>query len=680
MKIDFKHLSFVLEDEKIFLKSFGGFENVSKENFVEITVSGRNKISVGGIKMSNSSEGPLLKYVSHTMSENHLEIIQENDIIRVKTVFDCYDDTNAVRVHTEVTNISSKAITLEDVSSFVLGGITDGGYENIDDMYITEFIQSHHSECQPAVRSFADYGFIDEKRQGGVKRRIAFANIGGWSTKERLPQAIIENRAKNKMLMFQIESNNSWYYEISNREGDMYLYTGYASMTHGSWHKKLMPSECYVTVNTAIALGDSLNHILAEMTKYRRHICGLSRCDKHLPSIFNEYMHLSWDSPTEENTKKYAPVVARTGVEYYVIDCGWHNEEPGNIIYPYVGQWKESKTRFPSGLKKTMDYIKSLGMKPGLWIEPEIVGVSCTEMLDYYDDDCFFRRGGERVTVFNRHFLDYRNPKVVDYMTETICSMVEDYGAEYIKFDYNQDPGIGTELDATSFGEGLELCSRAFLSWVDDMKKRFPDVIFEGCASGGMRMDYRTLSVFSLISTSDQIQYDKYPYIAGNVLGAVIPEQAAVWSYPVGECTKEEITQRQIAVNMINSFLGRMHLASHLEYMNDSQLALVKEGVEYYNKISTAKKNSVPYLPLGFTKFGETEVAAGFKADGRVYLAVWNLDKHPRSINIPFDLPITSANIAFPGKTNSSCSFDDNMLKVDFAEGLSAVFLEIDVE
>jgi len=680
MKIDFKYLSFVLENEKIFLKSFGGFESVARENFVEITVSGRNKISTGGIKMCDSSEARLLKYLSHTVNENHLEIVQENDIIRVKTVFDGYDNTNTVRVHTEVVNISPKAIILEDVSSFVLGGIVDGGYENIDDMYITEFIQSHHSECQPAVRSFVDCGFIGEKRQGSVKRRIAFANIGGWSTKERLPQAIIENRAKNKLLMFQIESNNSWYYEISNRCGDMYLYTGYASMTHGSWSKRLMPNECYVTVNTAITTGDSLNHLLAEMTKYRRHICGLSKCDKHLPSIFNEYMHLSWDSPTEENTKICAPVVAKMGIEYYVIDCGWHNEEPGNKIYPYVGQWKESKARFPSGLKKTMDYIKSLGMKPGLWIEPEVVGISCNEMLDYYDDDCFFTRGSERVTVFNRHFLDYRNPKVADYMTETICTMVEDYGAEYIKFDYNQEPGIGTELKAISLGEGLELCSEAFLAWVENMKKRFPDVIFEGCASGGMRMDYRSLSVFSLMSTSDQVQYDKYPYIAGNVLAAVIPEQAAVWSYPVGECTKEEITQRQIVFNMVNSFLGRMHLASHLEYMSNSQLALVKEGVEYYNKISDAKKNSVPYLPLGFTKFGEMEVAAGFKTDGRIYLAVWNLDKNPRSINIPFDLHIVSACITFPSENNCSCVFDDNMLKVDFAEGLSAVFLEIVLE
>ena len=85
-----------------------------------------------------------------------------------------------------------------------------------------------------------------------------------------------------------------------------------------------------------------------------------------------------------------------------------------------------------------------------------------------------------------------------------------------------------------SFGEGLEQCAAAYLAWADDMCVRFPQTLFETCSSGGMRMDYQTLAHFSVVSTSDQTHYDKYPYIAGNVLSAVLPEQAAVWSYPVG--------------------------------------------------------------------------------------------------------------------------------------------------
>ena len=69
-----------------------------------------------------------------------------------------------------------------------------------------------------------------------------------------------------------------------------------------------------------------------------------------------------------------------------------------------------------------------------------------------------------------------------------------------------------------------------------------------------------------MVSTSDQTDYLRYPYIAGNILAAVLPEKAAVWSYPVAsDCEKgEDVSDDRFVINMINNFLGRMHLASYL--------------------------------------------------------------------------------------------------------------------
>ena len=477
--------------------------------------------------------------------------------------------------------------------------------------------------------------------------------------------------------MFQIESNASWYYEISDRDGDIYLYLGGADSTNGGWSKKLSAGEKYRTVSVALAFSNDLNGVIKEMTVYRRHISGLSDIDASLPSIFNEYMHLSWDSPSEETTKIYAPVVAKTGAEYYVIDCGWHNEEASKGIYGYVGQWRESKARFPNGVRATTDLIRSLGMKAGLWIEPEVVGIKCEEMLSYYTDDCFIQRNGRRVCTMGRYFLDYRHPRVIEYMTETIRRMVEDYGAEYIKFDYNQDLGVGGERDAYSLGEGLELCANAFLEWVRTMKIRFPQVIFEGCASGGMRMDYKTLSVFSLLSTSDQIDYLRYPYIVGNVLSAVIPEQAAVWSYPVGYCKPEEISCEQTVFNMVNSLLGRMHLASHLEYMSDEHLSLVKEGIRVYNSLTEFKRTAVPYFPCGFTKFGDQRVVAGLRRDNTVYLAVWCISGD-RRIEIP--VGVSGAEYVYPPLPNGRLFVSDEKMVIELDREKTAAFIKLEIK
>jgi len=677
MKICFSKLKFQIEKNKICILN---------ENFVEVQVCGENKDTHMGAKMANSSEGNRLRYVSHTQTDTMLEIVQKSELVEVKTVFTAYDDTNAIRIYTEVKNISNEEIVLEEVSSFVLTGLGKNGIDSAKDLYFTRFTQSHHAECQPRTFSFEDLGLFRANTES--QKRIAGGNIGSWSTKEELPQGIIEDKSTSEFIMFQIESNASWYYEIADKQEQYYLYLGGANLPFGGWGKPLQANETYRTPNVALAFGNSLNEVIGEMTKYRRCIAGKCVVDAYLPTIFNEYMHLSWDSPTEENTKKIAPVVAKTGVEYYVIDCGWHNEEDGDKVYPYIGQWKESKARFPHGVRATTDFIRSLGMKAGLWIEPEVIGIKCQEMLDYYDDDCFLQRNGKRLTVMNRHFLDFRAKKVVDYMSETIRRMVEDYGAEYIKFDYNQDCGVGTDYLAFCAGEGLEQCAKAYLKWVDDMRAKFPNVLFETCSSGGMRMDYETLSHFSIVSTSDQVDYLKYPYIAGNILSGVLPEQAAVWSYPVGcgevgkpltcdkEWVKENITNDRIVMNMINSFLGRMHLASHLELLTEEQLKLVKEGVEYYKTLSEAKKKALPYFPNGFSRWGDEFVVAGFETDEKIYLAVWNLKNEESVLDIPLKEYIKKAFISFPKQYENVLSLKENELLVKI-KAQSAIMLEL---
>ena len=685
MVINFASLNFEIVNGRVFLTEAGNCIKGISRPFVEVQIAGENKISHMGVKMINSSEGAKLRYTSHEEKNGVLSIIQESDLVRVVTTFTNFEDCGAVRIKTSVQNISDTPFVLEEVSSFVLHGI--GSYMTTDKIDLIRFTQSHHAECQPIKQSFADLGFFLDSPQN--QKKVSFCNVGSWSTKEALPQGIINDKHTGEMMMFQIECNNSWYYEIGAVPGCYYLYMGGANATNGSWSKELIPGETYETVSVSLAFGKDLNDVLGEMTKHRRHFAGRCAADENLPSIFNEYMHLSWDGPCEENVKKYAPVVAKTGVEYYVIDCGWHDECTPDIIYHFVGKWRESNARFPSGVKATMDYIRSLGMKPGLWIEPESVGWK-SEIIDYYGDDtCFLCRHGKPIVVHNRRFVDFRHPKVVEYLTESIRYMAEDLGAEYIKLDYNQDVAIGTDVDALTPGEGLESAARAYLEWIDSIRERFPSVLFETCSSGGMRMDYETMSHFSIVSTSDQVNYKKYPYIAGNIAAAINPEQAAVWSYPIDswvkgfEATKEwvetNVSNEQVIMNMINSFLGRMHLASHLELLNDEKFALVKEGVEYYNSLRADKKIALPYMPIGFTNFGKTLVASGLLNENKLYLAVWNLGGE-KNVKIPLDgITPKGVRVAYPASNTLSVRLEGNILEINFTEDHQARMLEIEL-
>ena len=689
-RLCFRNLEFTLSEGGIYLTRFGRItggavtDRMYLYSFAEVQVAGEMKETHMGVKLASSSEAREMRYVSHDIIGNVLTVTQRSKNVEAKTEFTYYEDTSAVRIRTEYTNITDGEIVLEDASSIKIAGIGRNGIYSADKLKYYTFTQSHHVECQPRVKSFFDYGMYHGCIES--QKRISFANVGSWSTKEQLPQGIIEDTEEGYLLMFEIESNNSWYYEIADNFKEYYLYLGGGNLANTSWAKALEPGETYVTPYVALAFGNTLNEVLGEMTKYRRHIRGQAKPDRELPAIFNEYMHLSWDNPTAETTAKYAPAVAKTGVKYYVIDCGWHNEEDGNKVYPYVGQWRESHARFPKGVRATTDYLRTLGMKAGLWIEPEIVGCLCEDMLKYYGEDCFLSRFGRRIGSHRRYFLDYRHPKVREYMTETIRRMVEDYGADYVKLDYNQDIGVGTDKDADSFGEGLEQCSRAYLSWIDEISARFPDVIFETCSSGGMRMDYETLSHFSLVSTSDQVSYKKYPYIAANILSAVLPEQAAVWSYPVSqiddfepETVRSGVTNEVIALNMINSFLGRMHLASHLELLSDEKIALIRAGVDYYNSLTEGKRRALPYLPMGFADFRDTAFASGYIVDGkRVYLAVWNLGGD-KPLSITLDGNIKSCKVGYPVSLPTNFTVSGNQLTVSFTTEYMARFFEIEL-
>lgn len=696
MKMNFNGLNFELIDGRIVLTNCMNMAKCADDNdkaqfnFVEIQIAGENHSAHCGAKQIRSSEWDKLKYISYSHMGNMLVIEQSSKLILVETYFQAYDNCKAVRIWNKITNISDNPVTIEHASSFAFKGIGQRGFNSLNSLYFYRFYNSWHVECQPMRRSFYELGLQSGNERYSMKR-ISGCNTGSWSTKEELPQGIIEDSETNRFMMFQIESDNSWYYEIGEDEGLYYVNLGGPNTTFNQWSKVINPKERFDTVKVAVACGDGVNEVIGEMTKYRRNIVRHCNPDKKLPVVFNEYMHLSWDNPNEKRTESLINSVAELGVKYYVIDCGWHDECDCRALYKNVGKWMPSSVRYPSGIEKIISKIHSAGMKAGLWIEPEVIGCECLEMEEYYGEECFLSRNGKKIVQSSRMFLDFRKEKVRNYLTSVIDRLVG-YGVDYIKFDYNQDAGAGTDRESDSLGDGLMKHCNAYLDWVNCIMDKYPSLVIEACASGGQRMDYKTLSVYSLMSTSDQVNYKKYPYIVGNILSAVLPEQAAVWSYPVEssgidvydvgnvESAEYNVPEEQIIMNMVNSMLGRMYLASAVNLLSEEKRALIKEGVEYYESITTAKRRAVPYFPLGFTSFKEEKIASGFVSGKTIYLAVWSLGGDGE-IEIPIiDFLIKNVKIAYPSKCMDLLSFSKNKIKLYLGNGYKARFLEIEIQ
>lgn len=686
MDINWGGLGFrILEDGSVALVRSFDFDNTSRTRlhrrmaFAETELAGGS--TSGTVRMHGAEASCALRYAEHRADDSRLEILMRSDVLEVACCFERYADTNAIRVRQRIRNISDEELCLESASTaaFYFGNAVDDNR----DWYLHRYENARYSEVAPCVQSFRDLGFH------WVNATHRTYNVGNQSTVDYIPMAVLENRADGRFFMFQIESYYDWYWEIGVDGGMYYLHLSGPNARYHSWNKVLAPGSAYETVPAAFCCGGSLNDVLAQMTRYRRHIKPDCAPDRRLPAIFNEYMHLSWDDPWADKTAKLAPEIAGTGCEYYVIDCGWHDEVPASVIYRHFGTWYESKMRFPEGLGKTAGMIHALGMKFGLWIAPEVVGKDNRRMLEYYGDECFLTRNGKKICNSTGYLLDFRHPKVIDYMTRTIDRMVSEYGVDYIKFDGCASAGPGPDRNCTSPGDGLEEHIRAFLKWSGDMMQRHPNVVFEDCAGGGQRLDYSALSLFALASTSDQIDYRKYPYIAGNILCAVLPEQAAVWSYPVATSldnydepadADERVTEEMVAVNMVNALLGRIHLASRVNLLSAEKQALIREGIDFYNHMTSDKLQAVPYLPLGYANFGDTLVCSGIRTDKKLYLAVWNLHGE-RHAEIPLpEIRTLTARIAYPAARPIPFACQNGVLTIDFTEDEQARLFEMEIE
>ena len=142
-------------------------------------------------------------------------------------------------------------------------------------------------------------------------------------------------------------------------------------------------------------------------------------------------------------------------------------------------------------------------MVPGLWLEPEVVGVR-SPVASRLPVQAFFTRRGQRVAENGCYHLDLRHPAAVKHLDETVDFLVGDMRIGYLKLDYNINGGPGTDAGGLSAGAGLLGHNRAHLDWLAGVLDHHPGLAIENCASGGMRMDYAMLPRLQLRSTSDQ--------------------------------------------------------------------------------------------------------------------------------------------------------------------------------
>lgn len=581
-----------------------------------------------GRRYSESVVGGRMGYAGHTEQaegryrELRFELQDPPTGLRATVTYQVLVGGGVLRSRTRLTNAGSAPVTVESVTSFLGGGLpgAGGSLEEVDVWWAENDWLSESRWQRRALRQ----ALPDLNRPlHGSRSRASYSvtGQGTWSAGGYLPMGAVVNRATGYTMLWQVEHNGAWQWQVGEQTGEgpgasYVALLGPTDIDH-HWRLTLAPGESFETVPVALAVSaHGFEEAVARMTRYRRVLRRPHEDHRRLPVIFNDYMNTLMGEPTTERLLPLIDAAAEVGAEYFCIDSGWY-AEVGQGWWDTVGSWAPSKTRFPNGIGEVLDHIKAKGMVPGLWVEPEVVGVN-SPVADELPVGAFFVRDGARVVEAGRYQLDLCHPMARAHLDKTIDFLVGDLGVGYLKMDYNINVAPGTDAGGLAPGMGMLAHNRALLEWVDAVLDRHPGLTIENCSSGGMRADYALLSRLQLQSTSDQQDLLRYPPIAAAAPVGVAPEQAAVWAYPQPDWDDD-----MIAFTLCSAMLGRVHLSGHIDAMSPAQKALVGQAVQVYKQLRPHLAEAVPFWPLGLPGWEDPWVALGMHAPGATFLVIW---------------------------------------------------------
>ena len=201
----------------------------------------------------------------------------------------------------------------------------------------------------------------------------------------------------------------------------------------------------------------------------------------------------NWEATYFKFTRQKIYALARKakklGIELFVLDDGWFGSRDDDT--KSLGDWKPNLNKLPGGPRKVSDYVHRLGMKFGLWFEPEMVNPD-SDLYRAHPDWALSDGIHPNSLGRNQLTLDLTKPEVQDFIVDTIVSAIKDYRLDYVKWDYNRS------MDGFPHLEG-NYCHEYVMSLykvLSRIKQRCPDTLFENCASGGSRNDLGMYSFF----------------------------------------------------------------------------------------------------------------------------------------------------------------------------------------
>lgn len=252
---------------------------------------------------------------------------------------------------------------------------------------------------------------------------------------------------------------------------------------------KLESGEVFQTPEAVMVYTDQgLNHLSQTFHKlYQRRLARGYWRDRVRPILNNNWEATYFDF-TEDRLIEIAAKAKECGVELFVLDDGWFGARSSDTAG--LGDWKANTDRLPNGITGLAEKIEALGMKFGLWFEPEMVNKD-SDLYRQHPDWILSTPQRGQSQGRHQHVLDFSRKEVVDAIYAQMAEILNNAKVSYIKWDMNRSISecYSTAWPADRQGEIYHRYILGVYSLYERLTAEFPEILFESCASGGGRFD-----------------------------------------------------------------------------------------------------------------------------------------------------------------------------------------------
>lgn len=358
-----------------------------------------------------------------------------------------------------------------------------------------------------------------------------------------------------------------------------------------SW--RLLPGESFVTPEAVLVYsGEGLGGMQRGFHRlWKTHLIRSAWQNKERPVLINNWEATYFDF-TAEKLLSIAKTAAACGIEMLVMDDGWFGKR--NAPKGSLGDWTVNEKKIPCGLNRLAEDVNKLGMKFGIWFEPEMVSPD-SDLYRAHPDWAIAVHARKPTQCRNQFVLDLSRADVRDYVFESVAKILRSANISYVKWDMNRQlTDLGSAaLPKERAGELLHRYVLGLYELQERLVTEFPEILLENCSGGGGRFDAGMLYYSPQIWCSDDMDPIERLAIQEGTALAYPPSAmgAHIAASPNHSCGRETPFMTRAFVALSGTFGYELDITK----LRETAISLIPHQVELYKRVNPLVRNGDYY-------------------------------------------------------------------------------------